>query len=158
MTLNPDKFPEMVRIRLDETTLADRFAANGYVTGLVGKWHSGTGKDYHPLQRGFDEFVGFLRSTDIESYFKFRLDVQGEYRDFEGKDLTDELTERAIDFVRRHRTEPFFLHLAHYAPHRPLSAPKEMIDRYVANGLPEETATVLCHDRGDGPRDRGRFG
>jgi len=154
VTLNQIKFPNLTRLRLDEITIASRFRAGGYRTGLVGKWHSGPGAEYHPLKRGFDEYVGFNDSTDIRTYFDYRLDIQGEYREFEGPYLTDVLTKRALDFVRRHRGEPFFLHLAHYAPHRPLSAPEELIKRYVEEGLSEQTATVYAMievmDRGVG--------
>ena len=154
VTLNQIRFPELTRLRLEETTLADRFQARGHATGLVGKWHSGPGAAYHPLKRGFDEYAGFNDSTDILSYFQYRLDLQGVYRDFDGPYLTDELTRRAIDFVRRHRNRPFFLHLAHYAPHRPLSAPEELIRHYLDRGLPEKTAKVYAMvevmDRGIG--------
>jgi arylsulfatase A-like enzyme len=43
-----------------ETTIADRFKAAGYATGLVGKWHLGSAPEYHPQKRGFAEFFGFL--------------------------------------------------------------------------------------------------
>lgn len=144
VTLNQRKFPELTRLYLDEVTVADRFSASGYATGVVGKWHVGAGGEYHPLKRGFDEFAGFNESWDVKTYFKYQLDIQGEYRSFDGPYLTDELTRRAVDFIRRHRDEPFFLHLAHYAPHRPLSAPQEIIDRYIATGLPEKTAKVYA--------------
>jgi len=145
VTLNQRKFPELTRLRLDETTIADRFSANGYTTGLVGKWHSGPGEAYHPRNRGFDEFVGFHDSWDIQTYFQYRLEIAGESREFEdGQYLTDVFTEHAIDFVRRHREEPFFLHLCHYAPHRPLSAPEEVIARYRAEGIAEKTAKVYA--------------
>ena len=155
VTLNQIKFPHLTRLRLDEITIADRFKASGYATGLVGKWHSGPGAAYHPLKRGFDEYVGFNDSTDVRTYFDYRLDIQGDYREF--KDacyLTDVFTRCAIDFVRRHRDEPFFLHLAHYAPHRPLSAPEELISHYLGKGVPEMTAKVYAMievmDRGIG--------
>ncbi len=144
VTLNQIKYPELTRLHLDETTIADVFSANGYATGLVGKWHSGPGAEYHPLKRGFDEYTGFNDSTDIKTYFKYQLDIQGEYKPFEGPNLTDVFTERAIDFVKRNKEKPFFLHLAHYAPHRPLSAPQELIDYYLGKGLPEKTATVYA--------------
>lgn len=44
----------------DQVTLAHRLRAQGYATGLVGKWHLGGTPPYHPLRRGFDEFYGFL--------------------------------------------------------------------------------------------------
>ncbi|TWT67387.1 sulfatase-like hydrolase/transferase [Allorhodopirellula solitaria] len=144
VTLNQRKYPDLTRLHSDEITIADRFSASGYATGLVGKWHSGKGVDYHPLKRGFDEFTGFLDSQDVPSYYRYQLDVQGEYQDFEETYLTDELTDRAIDFVRRHQREPFFLHLAHYAPHRPLGAPPELVARYTAAGLDAKTAKVYA--------------
>jgi len=144
VTLNQQKFPHLTRLHLDETTIADRFKASGYATGLIGKWHSGPGADYHPLKRGFNEYAGFNDATDVKTYFKYRLDIQGEYQEFDGPYLTDELTRRAVDFVQRHQSEPFFLHLAHYAPHRPLSAPQEIINRYLQQELPEKTAKVYA--------------
>src|SRR5262245_6694916 len=47
-------------LALTETTLADRLKKAGYATGLVGKWHLGSDEKYHPLDRGFGEFFGFL--------------------------------------------------------------------------------------------------
>lgn len=155
VTLNQLKFPELTRLRLDEITLADRFAYNGYATCLIGKWHSGPGEDYHPLKRGFDEFIGFKDSEDIKTYYEYRLDFQGKEREFEvGNYLTEEFTAHAIDFVRRHQAEPFFLHLCHYAPHRPLSAPADLIQHFQEKGLDENVATVYAMievmDRGVG--------
>lgn len=154
VTLNQIKYPELTRLHLDETTIADRFSSEGYATGLVGKWHSGPGAAYHPLKRGFDEYIGFNDSLDIETYYDYQLDVQGTYQPFEGPNLTDVFTEHAIKFVRKHQDDPFFLHLAHYAPHRPLSAPQDLIDHYLSKGLPEKTATIYAMvevmDRGIG--------
>lgn len=45
---------------LAERTIADQLKSAGYVTGLVGKWHLGASEHFHPLNRGFDEFYGFL--------------------------------------------------------------------------------------------------
>ena len=50
ITLNMEKHPELARIRLDETTMADVFRANGYLTGLIGKWHGGIGPELLRLQ------------------------------------------------------------------------------------------------------------
>lgn len=54
------------------------------------------------------------------------------------------MTKRAINFVKRHKQGPFFLHLAHYAPHRPLSAPKQLVNQYLKKGFDEDTATVYA--------------
>ncbi len=148
VTLNTDNYPGLTRLHRDETTMADVFRAGGYRTGLVGKWHLGAGRDYHPLARGFDEFEGFVAGSPanpyVESYFRYRLDIQDRTQTFSDRYLTADLTARAVEFVRRHRDKPFFLHLAHYAPHRPLSAPKERIQPYLEQGLDEKTATVYA--------------
>ncbi|MCB1018739.1 MAG: sulfatase-like hydrolase/transferase [Acidobacteria bacterium] len=51
---------EGIGLPLSERTLADLLKAQGYATGLVGKWHLGAGASRHPMRRGFDEFYGFL--------------------------------------------------------------------------------------------------
>ncbi len=154
VTLNMERFPELSRIHKNEVTVADIFKANGYSTGIVGKWHVGDGSDYHPMKRGFQEFEGFKGYDVPDDYFNYKLDVNGTYQSFSGEYLTDNLTKRAIGFVRKHSHEPFFLHLAHYAPHRPLSAPQSIIDTYLSKGLDQNTATVYAMievmDRGIG--------
>lgn len=144
VTLNMEKYPKLTNLRKDETTIAEVFQANGYVTGLIGKWHSGLGEDYHPLSRGFDEFEGFIGHLYVPSFFDFKLDIQRETVALPNRYLTDELSERAIEFVRRHKGEPFFLHLAHYAPHRPIEAPEDRIKPYLDRGVSLETATVYA--------------
>ena len=57
---NP-KFRAGEGLPLGETLLPAVLAEAGYVSGIVGKWHLGDAPDYHPLERGFDEFFGFLR-------------------------------------------------------------------------------------------------
>lgn len=153
VTLNMNKYPKMTRLRCDETTIADIMKSAGYVTGLVGKWHVGRGEGYHPLQRGFDKCEGFDGSTDV-GYFDYPFDVQGNVTQVTDRYLTDDLTDRAIQFVRRHQKQPFFLHLAHYAPHRPLEAPADVIQKYCEQGFDESTATIYAMieimDRGIG--------
>ncbi len=153
VTLNMNKYPKLTRLRRDETTLADVMKSAGYVTGLIGKWHTGRGDGYHPLDRGFDEFQGFDGSIDV-GYFKYPFTVQRETRLVEDRYLTDDLTARAVRFVEKHQHRPFFLHLAHYAPHRPLEAPEEIIARYRKQGFNESVATIYAMievmDRGIG--------
>ncbi|MCS7468915.1 arylsulfatase [Stieleria sp. ICT_E10.1] len=144
VTLNQLTYPSLTRLRPDETTIADLFQNQGYTTGLVGKWHCGNGDGFEPLDRGFDEFEGFVNSTDVPSYFDYRLQIQRQTEAFSDRYLTSDLSARAVEFVRRHQHEPFFLHLAHYAPHRPIAAPEERITPYLQRGLHRETATVYA--------------
>jgi arylsulfatase A-like enzyme len=133
---------EQTRLMTDETTLADVFGNAGYRTGLVGKWHNGLGFEWHPLRRGFDEFWGF--TTQLDSYFDFDLELNGELGRYEGSYLTDVLSALAIDFVRRHAQDAFLLELAHYAPHRPLGAPPALVDYYVSQGFDKNTANIYA--------------
>ncbi len=153
VTLGMRRFPELTKLDKDLVTMADVFGSNGYATGLVGKWHCGEGEGYHPMDRGFQEFEGFMGYM-INSYFDYQLDINRTILKSNDKYLTEDLTERAINFVRRHKDEPFFLHLAHYAPHRPLGAPEETIAYYRDKGFDENTATIYAMieimDRGIG--------
>src|SRR5688500_10275859 len=57
---------------LTERTLPQRLKQAGYATGMVGKWHLGYEDKFHPLNRGFDEFYGFLGGA--HSYLNARAD------------------------------------------------------------------------------------
>ncbi|MCF7853363.1 MAG: arylsulfatase [Candidatus Pacebacteria bacterium] len=132
------------RFALDETTIADVFAAAGYTTGMVGKWHSGLhDMRYHPNNRGFQEFLGFLNGG--MDYYNWCLDRNGQTERSDGRYLTDVFTDEAVQFVDRHREEPFFLYLAYNAPHDPLQAPDEMIQHYRdMGGLTEEVCRLYA--------------
>ncbi|MCP5559167.1 MAG: arylsulfatase [Verrucomicrobiaceae bacterium] len=146
VSLNLSTEPSLTRLKQDEVTMADVFAANGYATGLVGKWHTGLGQGYGPKARGFQE-VAVFHGSDNGGYQRYILHTDDEMEEKpkpQERYLTDELNERAIAFVRRHAEEPFFLHLAHYAPHRPLEAPEEAIAPYLKAGFEREVATVYA--------------
>lgn len=143
VTLNMNRYPALSRLKHDETTIAAVLKAQGYATGLIGKWHCGTGDGYGPRDHGFDEFEGFSGSQEL-SYFRYPLTVNQQSVNVTDQYLTDDLSDRAIEFVRRHRDKPFFLHLAHYAPHRPLEAPAERVAFYRKKGLDESTATIYA--------------
>jgi arylsulfatase A len=116
------------RIALGERTIADELRRAGYATGLVGKWHNGAlDARYHPTARGFDEFVGFCGGWHRYRDWRLESGTSPATRTvaYDGRYLTDVLTDEAVDFVARHRREPFFLHLAYNAPHFPLEAPPE---------------------------------
>jgi arylsulfatase A len=121
------------RLALRETTLADVLHGAGYATGLVGKWHLGAfDPRYHPLRRGFDEAVCFRGG--MHDYWNWRLEYNDDVRRADGRYLTDVWTAEACGFIERHRREPFFLHLAYNTPHRPLQAPDEEVEPFLASG------------------------
>jgi arylsulfatase A len=122
------------RIALDEVTIGDAYKHAGYATGLIGKWHNGAFDDrYHPNARGFDEFVGFRGGW--MDYFNWWIERNGQRETADGRYLTDVFTAEAVDFVRRHRQQPFLLCVMYNAPHSPLQAPDEVVQPYVDAGM-----------------------
>jgi arylsulfatase A-like enzyme len=117
------------RISLKVPIIANVFKNAGYTTGMIGKWHNGLfDKRYHPNNRGFDEFAGFLNGG--MSYYNWILNYNGKTVRSDGSYLTDVFTDEAVSFINRHKKEPFFLYLAYNAPHSPLQAPEEDIQLF----------------------------
>jgi len=106
VTLGMKRFPELTRMDKDLLTMADVFRFNGYKTGLIGKWHCGEGEGYHPMDRGFQEFEGF-RGDMVKSYFEYELEINGTIGKYKNQYLTKSLSDRAIDFVKRHKSVPY---------------------------------------------------
>ncbi|MFC5587341.1 sulfatase-like hydrolase/transferase [Sporosarcina soli] len=133
------------KVRKDTAMLSEVLLEEGYNTFAVGKWHLAPAKeqtqigpfDGWPLGRGFEQFYGYLRgATD-----QFHPDlVEGNRRvsqpksPEEGYHLTEDLTDKAIDYIRLQKSEapqkPFFCYLSYAAPHAPHQAPKEFIEKY----------------------------
>ena len=120
-------------------TLADRLNEAGYLTGMVGKWHLGGQAGYTPLERGFDEFFGFLGGGHMylpnpKGYSSgynepiVRQTSSVPYPNY----LTDAFGDEAAAFLKRHRDteQPLFLYLAFNAVHTPLQATGEYLDRF----------------------------
>jgi arylsulfatase A-like enzyme len=121
------------RLALRERTLADVLKAAGYVTGHVGKWHLGAyDRRYFPTSRGFDEAVCFCGG--MHDYYKWRIEYNDRVHRADGRYLTDVWTEEAVQFIRRHRREPFFLNLCYNAPHTPLQCPDEDVKPFLDSG------------------------
>ncbi|MFM8536655.1 MAG: sulfatase-like hydrolase/transferase, partial [Planctomycetaceae bacterium] len=116
------------------TTFADHMRAAGYRTAMVGKWHLGTKPGQHPLDRGFDEYFGFLRGS---SWYLPQAGEDSVGQILEGRKpvpvggyLTDAFGERAVRFIAENHAKPFFLYLAFNAPHAPYEAPAEEIAHF----------------------------
>jgi len=124
----PRAIPNFTHTRL----LPERLHAAGYRTALIGKWHLAG----HPLDRGFDHFFGFLGgfSDHFGGASDYRLD-RGPFNDF-GTNYysSDAFTDRAIHFIQDQPKgaagQPFFLYLSYQAPHNPLQAPPDDIQKY----------------------------
>lgn len=124
-------------------TLATALKKLGYATGLSGKWHLGLKEECRPNANGFDEFSGFLAGcVDYYSHIFYWGMADGNTNpthdlwenDKEvydnGEYLTERITKKGVEFIRRHKDEPFFLYVAYNAPHYPMHAPQKYLDRF----------------------------
>lgn len=120
-------------------TIAEVLKSAGYTTLMTGKWHLGKqDRDLWPLQRGFDKYYGILDGAC--NYFKPTaprgITLGNDTVSIRDKEYytTDAFTSEAINFIEESKDaekgKPFFLYLAYNAPHWPLQAPKEDIDKY----------------------------
>jgi arylsulfatase A-like enzyme len=104
-------------------TLASLLRDAGYATALVGKWHLGFAPHFGPPKSGYQEFFGPM-SGGVD-YFR-HCDSAGKHDLYEGEQevqrtgyMTDLLSEKAVQFVKRHKGKPFLLSLHYTAPHWP---------------------------------------
>lgn len=140
--------------------IPEQLKAQGYTTGLVGKWHlgfryhpddrskSGTRPGNGPWERGFDYvFKIFAGSAQYFPYKTpdFRAEM-GWIKHLQEKQIgeapvyladlpketymTDIFTKRGVDFIKRHQDEPWFLYLSYTAPHGPMQAKPEKLQKY----------------------------
>ncbi len=128
------------QISQDYPTIAEIMKHNGYSTYMSGKWHLtldgsyGTPNGSMPVQRGFDRYFGCL--TGGGSYYKPKqmynnltyIDANSLPEDFY---YTTAITDSAVHFINQHdaRRSPMFMYVAYYAPHYPLQAPADRVER-----------------------------
>lgn len=106
-------------------TVAESLKKAGYATGYFGKWHLGDDPEHHPSAQGFDEAI-----VSAGQHFDFKTNPETPYP--KGTYLADFLTDKAIDFLKSHKSGPFYLQLAHYGVHSPYQAKPELIEKFKA--------------------------
>ncbi|EMI57727.1 sulfatase [Rhodopirellula sallentina] len=148
-------------LSVDERTIGNAFQDAGYTTMCVGKWHMGGGEKFDPSRRGFDEV--FAIEAGHRSYWPYTGKAKRSNRiqisatEFLPEDrvtyLTDDLTNAAVDFIDRHREDPFFMYLAYNAPHGPMhgkEADKEFYDSITDPKRQTYAAMMKALDEGIG--------
>ena len=129
-----------------EITLAELLAGQGYHTAHIGKWHLGRSGGMAPHDQGFDESLlmasGLYLPEDhpdvvnskqdfdpidrfLWAAMRFAAAFNGEMAFEPDRYLTDYYTDQAVEVIEANKDRPFFLYLAHWAPHTPLQAARE---------------------------------
>ena len=116
------------RLNTGAPTIADAFKAAGYATGAFGKWHNGSQWPYHPLARGFGEYFGYTAGHWGE-YFDPPIEDNGKMVRGQGY-IVDLCANRALDFIERSKTRPFFCYIPFTTPHSPWGVPEEYWRRF----------------------------
>eukprot|EP01013_Petalomonas_cantuscygni_P022614 TRINITY_DN43917_c0_g1_i1.p1 TRINITY_DN43917_c0_g1~~TRINITY_DN43917_c0_g1_i1.p1 ORF type:complete len:573 (+),score=44.09 TRINITY_DN43917_c0_g1_i1:1203-2921(+) len=125
-------------------TIAEVFREAGYKTVMAGKWHLGKDAQHMPDQKGFENSFALLDGSashfgSAEGAPSVDVGVTGGYREDgqitqlpAGKYAGDVYSDRIVDYIGEpeSRKRPFFAYLAYTAPHWPLQAPQELIDKY----------------------------
>ena len=177
----------------EEETLATLAKKKGYQTGMIGKWHLGAKAPYLPTSYGFDSYFGLPYSNDMWPVgydgkpITDTADRKYKYPPLfllEGNDpvipirtledqaqLTQVYTQRAVQFIERHKETPFFLYLAHSMPHVPIAVSDhyknktgaglfadlmteiddsigEVMAALIKNGLSQNTLVIFTSDNG----------
>jgi arylsulfatase A-like enzyme len=150
-----------IGLPLTEITLADLLKKEGYITGAFGKWHLGLTEEYHPCNRGFDEFYGFL-GHGAHDYFDLSMSEKPDdfhhhiYRNLtpisDTGYLTDNLAREASLFIEKHanKENPFFVYLPFNAVHFPLQAPDADINKFDSGSPERDIYLAMLHRMDEG--------
>ena len=134
---NPDDHKE--GLPMSEKLLPEYLGKAGYKTGWIGKWHLGAAPEFRPENRGFAETFGFIGGG--HKFLNWEVNIKNEYtvpierngKPVEVKEhLTTALGNEAADFIKRHKSEPWFLYLAFNAPHMPNEPTAERLAQFTA--------------------------
>ncbi len=170
-------------LHLAEETIAEILKPLGYATAIYGKWHLGSEPALLPTRQGFDEYFGIPYSNDMwplhpwqGSIFNFPILPLIENETVidtlnDQSQLTTQYTEKAVNFIQKHKDEPFFLYVPHSMPHVPLYVSDkfkgksagglygdvieeidwstgEILNALKENGLDDNTLVIFTSDNG----------
>lgn len=126
--INPDS---PIGLNPEETTIAEVAKSRGYKTAMFGKWHLGV-KNLMPRTHGFDEFYGLPYSHDMwppntngkwpPLYLYENESIVREIKTLDDQaELTNEFTERTLNFISQNQGNPFMVYLPLNQPHVPIA-------------------------------------
>lgn len=149
-TTNPSIDPKnpIAGLPVAENTMAELLKKANYQSAIIGKWHMGSHPVFHPLERGFDYFYGFLSGG--HRYFPEELtledlsEVKEKWQWYRTKIienrttiktekyLTEEFSDAAVHFIKQKSKskQHFMLYLAYNAPHTPMQATEKYLSRF----------------------------
>jgi arylsulfatase A-like enzyme len=130
--------PGGVPLLPEDVTVAELLKKAGYATGGFGKWGLGdNGTEGAPWRQGFDEFFGYLHQVHAHWYYPEFLYDNGRRFPLKGNEngkrttySHDVIADRALDFIRRHKDEPFFCYVPFTLPHWELLVPEDSLNQY----------------------------
>lgn len=170
-----------VGLSTNEVTIARLLKGQGYATAMFGKWHLGDAPKFLPTRHGFDQWFGLPYSNDMWPHHPTGGATYPPLPLYENErviqvmpdqtQLTTWYTERAVNFIERNRSQPFFLYLPHSMPHVPLFVSSkfrgksgqgifgdvimeidwsvgQILDALKRTGLDENTLVVFTSDNG----------
>ncbi len=182
-----------VPLKKDDVTVAEVLKRAGYVTCMTGKWGLGEpDTSGEPNSQGFDEWFGYLNQRRAHSYYpsyvwhnRERVVLDGNTEGKKTQYTHDLCTEFALDFIKRHHRQPFFLYVPYCIPHARYEVPSlesyadtdwkkdekafaamvTRMDRDVGSitsllkelGIDRRTIVFFCSDNGAAQRWEGRF-
>ena len=108
-------------------TMGELMQEAGYTTAYYGKWHLGWEDKHLPQNQGFDS----VNVYNGGGYYGYEDRMSKPIKAVPGKVLSEALTDMSLEFIRKHREDPFFLFLAHYDVHVQLDADSTLIQKYL---------------------------
>ena len=130
--------PGGVPLLASDVTVAQVLKNAGYATGGFGKWGLGdAGTEGVPTEHGFDEFFGYYHQVHAHYYYPPYLIDSGKQFPLAGNEggkrttySHDVIAGRALDFIRRNQSRPFFCYVPFTIPHVELLVPEDSLAEY----------------------------